>query len=780
MKKLITFKPVFYLTVLSLVLSNCPVSDVAYAEPVSLAGGSNALQPVTTQPGTTAAENSAKGESPAGIIGVNGVPEGPLAAATANDVTAYPFYNYHSRLAIARSFRDQLYYLIGKNPAEDEHKWAGIFRVIVGDPASPNAPAPLPTYRRMQAAVMNNMDTLDDGTNRYSVLLENRIHLGPVSNPNRSQEEKYHLYLFYNLEMDQLGQIPQGEAGEARFQQFKSYINQVGLEKAILYFYVHDPKVIERNLRDRAQQFGIAELGSPETGQPRLTELMSITYQSGYATSLYGRNLSIAYHQRYENEIEATIKAAKFNIYSCLLPIAAFTPYIDLGSSTKSGAELMNDVDIIWRNAFITPQLRAERVIWFTNTLDAIITGNLAVINGVLQPAQTRTPQILQILAARGIDIYSEPSFIRIAQVVTDIIMNGAEYDAVNNRQFSFKFNEYERNLDFQDWIFPVLALTDKREPADPDHPYFISLVNATMTGHISPGRATVSMYLKRENDVRLLYPEVLGREASYEEIVYYAKKPSLPISLLREGLRNSLEGQVVSLYRTILGRQPGPAEVGHWLTWLQSNPNGIPAIAIGLSSGHEGRIVALYRTILGRQPAPTEVGHWLIWLQSNPNGIPAIEIGLRRSQIVSMYQTILGRQPADTEISHWVNWLRANPNGIPAIAIGLTSSPEGQVVGLYRNILGRQPGAGEVGHWLVWLQSNPNGIPAIAIGLTNSHEGRIVAMYRTILGRQPAPTEVGHWLLWLVSNPYGLPAIEIGLRNHALASGSTGPKKIV
>src|SRR4029453_7887933 len=79
----------------------------------------------------------------------------------------------------------------------------------------------------------------------------------------------------------------------------------------------------------------------------------------------------------------------------------------------------------------------------------------------------------------------------------------------------------------------------------------------------------------------------------------------------------------IADLYKNVLGRNPSPEEVAGWVRVLRANldTGGVSAIAAAFVDSQEnlnhpttlaGFVSALYRAVLGREPGAAEVESWV------------------------------------------------------------------------------------------------------------------------------------------------------------------------
>ena len=201
------------------------------------------------------------------------------------------------------------------------------------------------------------------------------------------------------------------------------------------------------------------------------------------------------------------------------------------------------------------------------------------------------------------------------------------------------------------------------------------------------------------------------------------------------------LDDFVRGFYRHALGREPLPAEVAGWLSFLQGNPTLASARVMthAFFDGTEYRaraftpdshVTALYQAILGRDREPQGSDGWTRLVQDRLNAVPRVFIGSPEFQAI---------------------W--------PCCRDGSAVRP--QVARLYDKLLSQPSGTSPVDEAFVSNLLTNCGLPGVDIeSLVNSFlfseqyagEPRTLAahitnLYRALLVREPRPDEVGGWI---------------------------------
>jgi len=194
----------------------------------------------------------------------------------------------------------------------------------------------------------------------------------------------------------------------------------------------------------------------------------------------------------------------------------------------------------------------------------------------------------------------------------------------------------------------------------------------------------------------------------------------------------------VVSLYQTLLGRDPDAAGLSYWSFRLgQGLSRGQLAHVIWNSTEHRSLQVAeAYTTVLGRQPAAAERSYWVSAMQAGLDErglwrafLCSAEYSARyatNSEFVqSLYQNLLGRGADASGLVHWTSQLAS---GMPRSQLvetlmNTTERYTFLVRQLYHRFLNRSAAANEVAYWLEQLQQQRADYRQVACGFLASPE---------------------------------------------------------
>jgi hypothetical protein len=194
----------------------------------------------------------------------------------------------------------------------------------------------------------------------------------------------------------------------------------------------------------------------------------------------------------------------------------------------------------------------------------------------------------------------------------------------------------------------------------------------------------------------------------------------------------------VRGFYRYALGREPGPADVAAWIGFLRSDPTTgqVRAMIHAFFDGPEyrarqqrrpeGHVTALYRTILGRDPGP-ETLFWTGTFYSRENALVGLLVASPefqqivpdcddqarlRALLTRLYDNGLGRAPAENEMAQWLFNFSVRCNIVGTVNAIVYSDeylsfhrPLAEHLGvLYRALLLRAPRADETDAWFAYL----------------------------------------------------------------------------
>jgi len=185
------------------------------------------------------------------------------------------------------------------------------------------------------------------------------------------------------------------------------------------------------------------------------------------------------------------------------------------------------------------------------------------------------------------------------------------------------------------------------------------------------------------------------------------------------------------SEYTHLLRRPPDPSGLSHFLGLLESGVNEETVEAQLVSSAEYifdhgntavGFITGMYQDLLGRNPDPGGLAHWLTALNNGSSNFAVAagivtsterEIGLIRGD----YALFLGRLPRTDEIVSWLTRFQTGSNR-EQVAAGIIASNEffalaannssTFIIHVYQDVFLRTPAQGEVNFWLgVFNQNN-------------------------------------------------------------------------
>jgi hypothetical protein len=181
----------------------------------------------------------------------------------------------------------------------------------------------------------------------------------------------------------------------------------------------------------------------------------------------------------------------------------------------------------------------------------------------------------------------------------------------------------------------------------------------------------------------------------------------------------------VTAAYQKYLGRGPDAAGLAGWVSAMQSHgltDERLEAGFIGSAEyirnhGGSGRgwVAGMYRDLLGREPGAAEVDFWVRHLQAGM--APAdVAYGFAASaeregqRITTDYQQFLGRTPDAQGLASWVNAFVHGTSTNEDVVAGFVGSAESfhqhkgafdWLLGAYQGLLGRKPSATELAGWL-------------------------------------------------------------------------------
>jgi hypothetical protein len=191
----------------------------------------------------------------------------------------------------------------------------------------------------------------------------------------------------------------------------------------------------------------------------------------------------------------------------------------------------------------------------------------------------------------------------------------------------------------------------------------------------------------------------------------------------------------VAGLYADVLGRAPDAEGLAGWTGFLHQhcNSNGFTVVADGFFDSSEFRtsrpftlpdlVRALYRTLLAREPEPAELTGWVDVFRQERRELASDFVGSAEFQsllpdrtnrqavttvITRFYAEILGRAPDAVGLTGWVDYIVATRD-VEGTAGAFVTSGEFEaraltfrdyVTLLYRGILGRNPELSGLDGW--------------------------------------------------------------------------------
>jgi hypothetical protein len=247
----------------------------------------------------------------------------------------------------------------------------------------------------------------------------------------------------------------------------------------------------------------------------------------------------------------------------------------------------------------------------------------------------------------------------------------------------------------------------------------------------------------------------------------------------------------VRSLFQTVIGRDPTPAEINAYLAPLEGNDTGAMRYQLALqllnsSDGTNAEISKMYQNLVpSGGPSPSDVlairadlasglrmeqvaqiiaasnGDYYNFVVSHNAG----EVGF----IGGTYQSVLGRSASNNDISYWVSVHAAGVSNTQIAEVILNSSEHlAQVVsGYYQTYLHRGIDPGGLNYWVSVMQRgvSPQQVMSAIIGSdeyyqTNggTSDSYVRALYRDVLHRTTPPSqpEVDYWIAVMAASNRG------------------------
>ncbi len=231
----------------------------------------------------------------------------------------------------------------------------------------------------------------------------------------------------------------------------------------------------------------------------------------------------------------------------------------------------------------------------------------------------------------------------------------------------------------------------------------------------------------------------------------------------------------LAQIYQGLLGRAPGPNDYAYWLGQLGSGQSRDAVVASIINSPEyrniDGRrwLGQAYRTLLGRDAGPADYNYWLGVLQTASREQVTAQImesaeyrrGDAREWLPAVYQNLLGRDPGSGDFAYWLDVVQGGTTREQVIAM-IVSSPEylGRLTDggaawidqLYQDLLGRRAGPADFSYWGGVLQTASRS--EVALQIMGSFEyreralrDRVTGLYGELLGREPGPGDLAYWV---------------------------------
>lgn len=194
----------------------------------------------------------------------------------------------------------------------------------------------------------------------------------------------------------------------------------------------------------------------------------------------------------------------------------------------------------------------------------------------------------------------------------------------------------------------------------------------------------------------------------------------------------------VVSLYQTLLGRNPDAGGLSYWSDRLGTGMSRFQlAHVIWNSTEHRGLQVAdAYSNLLGRGPAAAERAYWISAMQAglDEHGLwraflcsPEYSAGYGTDSafVQSLYQNLLGRAADSSGLAYWTQQLAQGMSRSQLIdaLMNTTERCRYLVRQLYCRFLNRTAAESEVSYWLERLQQGRVDYRSVACGFLASPE---------------------------------------------------------
>ncbi len=243
----------------------------------------------------------------------------------------------------------------------------------------------------------------------------------------------------------------------------------------------------------------------------------------------------------------------------------------------------------------------------------------------------------------------------------------------------------------------------------------------------------------------------------------------------------------VTAAYQTYLGRLPGGAELGGWVSAMRGGLSderleagfiGSPEYVANHGGAGAGWVRGMYRDLLGRAPSQAEVDGWVAALNAgaSPQQVAygfAASSERERQRVTGDYRQFLGRDPSPAEVDGWVGAFASGLASNEDVVAGFVGSDEFfQAHG--GNAQWFATGFQELfGHPASQASSPPTWLAAASGALTHSDESYgqfVTAAYQKYLGRLPGGAELNGWVS----------AMRGGLSDERLEAGFIGSPEYV
>ena len=173
------------------------------------------------------------------------------------------------------------------------------------------------------------------------------------------------------------------------------------------------------------------------------------------------------------------------------------------------------------------------------------------------------------------------------------------------------------------------------------------------------------------------IYLDVLGRQASADELAYWSDQVSHGVTAqqIATTFLTSTEhrsGVINALYQQYLGRQADQAGINYWISVWKSTggPEAVQAGIIGSAEYYQTAggtdaawVTALYQNILNRQVDAAGLAYWTDYIQTHSK--ESVVLGFvtsdeyRLGLIKGWFQIYLGRELDSSGAQYWLNQMK-------------------------------------------------------------------------------------------------------------------------